>query len=245
MIYALGDDLLAAPFDVERMELTGGPVPMVEDVSRADLSGAANADVSRTGTLVYVPASASGDNTRTLVWVDRTGSEKPVAVPAQRYVYPRLSPDGALLAVAIEAEDDDLWVLNLTRGTSSRLTFTPEPELYAVWTPDGQHLIFGSRSDGDGPNLYRRAVDGTGEAERLTESPDAQEPMAISPNGTQVVFRQVSSQAQGSNDLHLLSLDAPSLSEPLLANDANEWNADIAPDGEWMAYESNASGRLP
>jgi Tol biopolymer transport system component len=225
---------------VARLVVTGGAVPLVEGVSRAGFSGAAHADVAAGlgGALVYLPA-ATGAEARTLVWVDRDGTETPLAAPPRPYLYPRLSPDGMRVAVVAADEEEDLWVWDLARETLRRLTFTPALERYAVWTPDGEGIIFDSQRDG-AANLYRRAADGTGPVERLTESATNQRPQAISPDGRELVYREV---VAGNRDLFRLTLDASGRAAPLVATEFNEWTADLSPDGRWLAYDSAASGQ--
>ena len=240
LVYALGDTLLAVPFDVDRLDVTGGPVPLVEGVSRAFRTGAANADIARTGALVYLPGGGSGAVRRTLVWVDREGNEEPLATPPRPYIYPRLSPDGTRVSLSATDEENDLWTWDLARGTLARLTFTPEGEAYSAWMPDGQRVVFGSSRDGVN-NLYWRAADGTGTVERLTESPNGQNPYTISPDGARVVFRETSPGTGA--DLHVLTLDDERRVAPLIVTEFSEVNAEISPDGQWLAYESNASGQ--
>ena len=182
LVYTLGGTLLAMPFDVDRLEVTGGPVPLVDGVSRAGRTGAANADIARTGALVYLPGEGTGGAIRTLVWVDRQGHEEALAAPPRAYVYLRLSPDGTRVALDTRDEENDLWIWDLRRETLTPLTFAAEEDSYPVWTPDGQRVVFGSWRDGI-PNLYWRAADGTSAVERLTESPNLQLPEAISPDG--------------------------------------------------------------
>ncbi len=228
------------PFDVDRLEVTGGPVPLVEEVSRAVITGAANADMARTGALVYLPGEGSG-GVRTLVWVDRDGTEEALAAPPRDYVYPRLSPNGTQMTLDAQDDEDDVWVWDLTRETLTRLTFAAEADDFGVWTPDGQRVVFSSFRDGRALNIYWRAADGTGAVERLTESPHHQFPQTISPDGTYLVFYEQVPDTR--SDLHVLTLDDDRRVAPLIVTEFSERNAEISPDGRWLAYQSDASGR--
>ena len=236
LVYVLDGTLLAVPFDVDKLEVTGGPIPMAEGVMTAvGFTGAAQFSVSDTGALVYVTGSDLGD--RTLVWVDRDGREEALAAEPRAYAYPRISPDGGRVAVTIFDQETDIWIWDFARETLTRLTVAPGMDLNSVWTPDGRQVAFASDRDGT-PNLYLKAADGTGAVERLTESENAQYTYAFTPDGRQLVFLEIDEQ---NLDLVVLSLEGSP--EPLLATEFSERNGEISPDGLWLAYESNASGQ--
>ncbi|GMR23768.1 MAG: hypothetical protein BMS9Abin37_2232 [Acidobacteriota bacterium] len=237
LIYVSDGTLLAVPFEVDALEVTGGPVSLVEGVMNAvRVSGAAQFSVSDTGSLVYVVGSGS-DTERTLVWVDRDGNEEALAAEPHVYRYPRISPDGGRVALDVADQKLDIWIWDFARETLTRLTFDPAREDYPAWTPDGQRVAFSSLREGP-RKMYWKAADGTGAVERLTESENAQVPYAFSPDG-QLVFRE--SGADQNADLGVLTLDGAT--EPLLATEFDERNAEISPNGRWLAYESNISGQ--
>ena len=248
LVYTAGGTLRAVGFDLDRLETRGTPVPVLPRLVTT-AGGAADFVLATDGTLVYVDAPGAGSfATRTLVWVDRQGREQPVPAPPRAYVYPRLSPDGARVAVSSADQESDIWMWDLARQTLTRLTSDPGTDNYPVWTPDGRRLIFASQRAG-GSNLYWQAADGTGAAERLTESGNQQQPSGVSPDGTRVVFHEVTPMM--GNDLMLLTLDGalrpPSQGSgeprPLLQTQFAERNGIVSPDGRWLAYESNSSGR--
>jgi eukaryotic-like serine/threonine-protein kinase len=242
LIYADGGTLWAVRFDPEKLELMGDAVPVVEHVMTL---AAVNFSVSRLGTLAYAPGSAGGLS-RSLVWVNREGKEERIATPARPFVYPRLSPDGSRVAVSIAEQDNDLWTWDFSGQKLTRLTFGQNGH-FLVWTPDGRQIIFTSVREV--PNLYRRSTDGTGTEERLTNSDRQQRAVAISPDGKRLVFEELT--PAGGYDLMLLDLDSPSTSlgagalrtRPLIQTPFDERNAAISPDGRWIAYDSNDSGR--
>ena len=239
LVYALGGTLLAVPFDVERLAVTGGPVPLVEGVSRAFATGLANADVARAGALVYLPRAGADEASRTLVWVDRDGTEEALAAPSRAYAYPRLSPDGTRVAIDVFDDENDVWVWDLTRETLTRLTFAVERDGFPVWTPDGRRVVFESHRAGEG-NLFAKSADGTGAVERLAESPTHQSPLSMSPDGEWLVFQDGN---EGSRRLALLPSNGEPSWELLLESGFNEQNGELSPDGQWLAYQSNASGQ--
>ena len=263
LVYARENDLYAVAFDANRRQVQGGPVSVIHGVMRPGApqatTGSANYGISNQGTLAYATGFAGGPTQGTLVWVDRAGKEEVIPAPTRAYAYPRISPDGTRVALDIRDQDNDIWIWDLTRQTLTRLTFDPAADSYPVWSPDSRRVVFASTRSGPTNNLYRQAADGTGAPERLTESPNGQLPLAITPDGTELVFREVNLGAGrndlvqgGSNDLMRLlmgSQDAPpshrasKTSTPLIKTKFNETNAEISPDGRWLAYESDESGR--
>jgi eukaryotic-like serine/threonine-protein kinase len=243
LVYIHGTTLLGVPFDAKRLEVSGGPVPLVEGVSQVPLFGTGHFAVSSNGTLVYRPGTSVGGQTRSLVWVDRAGHEQPISAKPRAYQYARLSPDGTKIAVGSADEENDIWLWDLAKETLTRLTFGPASEIYSPWMPDGKHILF---SVGDSAatavrDIFRKAADGTGPIEALSKNKSGGAPSSISPDGKFVVYR--TGLLTEPNDLLLLSLDGSGKSTPLLADPKfHERNGEISPDGRWIAYESDESG---
>ncbi len=237
LVYGRAGTLLAVPFDLVNLEVTGAPVSMVESIGQG--TGTLQFGVSGDGSLAYVPA-ASVRRPRTLVWVDREGREEPVAVEPRSYLYPRISPDGERVALDVRDEEGDIWIWTLGRESLTRFTFDSGGDEYPVWTPDGQRIVFASHRTGM-ENIFWKASDGTGTVERLTDSPSNQVPQSVSPDGKWVVFREAS--APGGYDLGLVSLAPDHVSELLFQTRFRERNGRIAPDGRWLAYQSDESGQ--
>jgi serine/threonine-protein kinase len=179
---------------------------------------------------------------RRLAWVDRSGREEPLPAPERAYRLPRISPDGTRVAIEIDDQEDDIWTWDFGRQSLTRLTFSPEPDGYPVWSPDSRRVIFASAARGP-VNLFWQASDGSGAVERLTESPDVQAPTAMTPDGRHVIFQSPSSGGQG-QDIFMMPLLPPQRAEPLAQTMSNERDGEISPDGRWIAYASNESGRL-
>ncbi len=226
---------MAVPFDLARLEVTNDPVLILEGVRQGNTVDYALSDE---GTLVYVPFRTSGIK-RSLVWVDRKGQEEPLASEQRGYEGPRISPDGSRLAVSVsESGAEDVWIYDLERETLTRLTFDPATDHNPVWTPDGQRIVFNSGRVGPGRNLFWKAADGTGQVERLTTSPNNQTAHSFSPDGKRLVFRDLATR-----DLQVLSMEGERTSQPLFQSQFNENKGMISPDGHWIAYDSNESGR--
>jgi serine/threonine-protein kinase len=248
LLYAVGSTLHAVTFDLKRLAVVGEPVPVVDDVMTN--VGASNYAVSHTGTFVYVPATAT-NRLRSIVWVDRTGRETPVNAPLRQYTALRLSPDGSRGAFSVGTRERDVWVWDFNRETLSRLTFDKSVHERIAWTSDGAAVVFGSQRD-NVSRLFKQRADGSGSVELLTEAPSFPAPSYVAPNGTGIVGTVVSPKTNG--DIVWFPtktrVDSPS-AEPapaltlkaLVATSAIEWNPEISPDGRYLGYQSNESGR--
>ena len=208
--------------------------------------GSAQFSVSDSGSLAYI--SGGTEPTRSLfsalVWVDRKGQEELSAAEPGFYMLSRqqISPDGRHVAIRILGSgNEDVWIYDFARATSTRLTFDAASDGQPVWTPDGRRLVFRSTRDGGEANLFWKAADGTGPVERLTTSPNFQAPYSFSPDGKRLVFIERSSET--GPDIHLLSMEGEPTSQPLLKRPFDEGYPVISPDGRWLAYESNETGR--
>jgi serine/threonine-protein kinase len=237
LVYGAGGTLRAVAFDHDRLEVAGTPVPVLEQVLTS-VEGVVDAAFAANGTMVYVPGSGGPGAARSLVWVDRMGREEPVTMPLRAYSFPRISPDGTRVALAVLDQERDIWIWDFAREELSRFTFGAGVDQYPLWSPDGKRLIFASAGVG-GSNLFWQAADGTGAVEQLTEGPTILLPLAMTPDGNRIIVREVGQQ----DDLMLVPLQPPRRPQPLVETTFGERNAEIAPDGRWLAYESNESGR--
>ena len=255
-MYATAGTLRAVRFDLARLEVVSDPVPVVDQVMTTP-QGQANFALSRQGTLVYVPGGAAAPSAqpRSLVWVNRQGREEPIKAPPRPYAVARLSPDGTRVALDIRDQTNDIWTWDLGRQTLTPLNLDPAADQSPVWTPDGRRIIWASTRGGGTPNLYWQAADGTGAAVRLTTSSGAQFPTSMSPDGTQVViFGTPSASATGlfagspaaAPDISVVTPVEGSVGAGTKAAHPVPWrrksNAEISPDGRWIAYQSNESG---
>ena len=137
-------------------------------------------------------------------------------------------------------QEADIWTWDVRRETLTRLTFDPGFDTAPLWTAEGRRVVFSSVRAG-AANLFWKAADGTGAAERLTDSPNRHFPHAFSPDGTRLVFNELV--VGTGRDLVMMSLEGDRAAEVLLGTEFNEHNGEISPDGNWLAYQSNASGR--
>ena len=241
IVYGVDGTLRAVPFDLNRLELTGDPISVLEGVM-SHAGGAVQFSLSADGSLVYGAAGPPGGAQRTLVWVDRQGREEPLALSPAPYQTVRLSPDGTRVVTDISGENPDLWVSDLARpGTLSRVTTEPAADFSPLWTPDGERVVFSSSREGPW-GLFWKAADDRGDVERLVTVEDAAIfPYGWSPDGETLVVTTRSPNT--GNDLSVVSMEGERAWEPLLHTEASESTPAISPDGQWIAYTSDETGQ--
>jgi serine/threonine-protein kinase len=239
LVYGQGGSLMAVPFDPRRLAIMGEAVPVVEGVLQSPSTGAAQYSLSATGSLIYIPGGVQADQ-RGLVWVTRNGAEHPVAAPARAYVYPRLSPDGQRVGVGITEEDSQIWLYDFSRETLTRITFEGHQNLNAIWTPDGKWVAI--QSNREGPlNIFWQRADGSGGLEHLITSEYNNFPMSFSPDGQLLAFGEVNPTT--GYDIWVLRL-SDRKAQPFLRTPFNESAPRFSPDGHWLVYISDETGRF-
>jgi serine/threonine-protein kinase len=231
LAYAAAGSLRVVPFDLESLEVTGTPRTVITGLAMS-ATGAANFDVARDGTLVYVHGDFD-NRLSTLVWVDRHGGESDIGAPPFRYRQPRLSPDGSRVAFGTPR---DLGIWNFSSRTL--LWLGVGPALLPVWTPDGRSLIFASGRTK--ATMYSQPIDGSHPAKTLAKSPNSQFPSTVSPDGTHLVFRENGA----SPNLMLLDLTGRGSTQPMFEKPVQgRPGAEFSSDGRLLVYQSNESGQ--
>ena len=230
--------LMAVRFDPQRLTVTGAPVPVVEGVLHYASNATAQYSISATGSLVYVPGGAQAAP-RKLVWVDRQGMEQALPAPARIYLAPRLSPDGHRVAVGIAESELNIHVYDLSRNTLTPLTHGIANAVPSWMLPDGTRIAFESNTDGR-LNLFWQLADFSGGLKRLTISENQQIPSSWSPDGQLLAFCEHNPTT--GYDIWVLRIsDLKAL--PILRESFNEVTPQFSPDGRWLAYVSDESGR--
>jgi len=248
LLFLRGQTLMAQPFNLGRMELSGEPQPIAEHIAVNGASVRAMFSASETGTLVYQSGEAStGWN---LVWWGREGKQMEAIAQASRYIGPSLSPDGARFAVTIFVGNQgiaDIWVFDLARATRTRLTFTNVTtnanQGGATWTPDSKTIFYSSVSKGVF-QIYAKAADGSSSERLVLESADATAyPRSVSPDGRYLVYQRRLNQHETGDHIWALPLSGDGKPFPIVQDAFDERAPTVSPDGKWLAYQSNESGR--
>jgi eukaryotic-like serine/threonine-protein kinase len=223
--------------DLDRGQMIGEVEEFSADVDRH--LGHAALSVSRSGTLAYA-AGESPDHR--LLWVDRNGHDAGVVGAVDGWRDVALSPDGSRLAVQrIVPGANDIWTIDLARGVPSRFTFSPDVDDDPVWSPDGQTIAFSSIRDGI-PGIYQKRMSGgTGDTELLFTNHTPIHPMSWSPDGRFLLFEQTD--PKSASDVWVLPLQGDRTPQAYLATSFSESDAQFSPDGAWVAYSSDESGR--
>ncbi|MBI3049633.1 MAG: serine/threonine-protein kinase [Acidobacteria bacterium] len=236
LVFVRGTTLMAVPFDVDRLEVTGDPVALLEDIRRIS---AADFWFSENGTLVYVPGAGSAGGWA-LARVERDGREEALAMEPRNYTMPSVSPDGGRVAVVAAG---DIWIYELRRGTTTRLTFDPASDVTPLWTVDGERVVFSSNREKT-YDIYWTRADGTGTVERLTTGSQHEFPYGWGNGGRALVFNECRTPTQaGPCHISTLSTEGERQTKVLLQTKFNDVYPTVSGDGRWLAYESNASGR--
>jgi Tol biopolymer transport system component/predicted Ser/Thr protein kinase len=238
VVYARGGSLYAVPFDVASREVTGPAVKVLDGVLMSTNTGSAYFDVSKTGSLAYATGASEG-GARTVVWVDRRGTEEPLPLSPRSYLFPRISPDQKTLAIEVEGATHNLYSYDLARGVLTKLT-TDGLSHAPVWAADGQTLCYRSWKAGR-MTMWQMPADRSGPDVRLTEIAGSQSAVAVSADGRYLTFNQMAAGAP--MRAYVLPLAGPGTPQPIEESRFAVASAKFSPDGRFVAYCSNESGR--
>jgi serine/threonine protein kinase/Tol biopolymer transport system component len=241
LVFVADGGLRAVSFDPSAVAVGANPVPIVEGV--ATTGGFAQFAASPSGNLVYAPAGEhqSSLSQRSLVWVDRSGREQPLGIPPRPFAAARLAPGEQRIALDIGATgfEHAIWLWDVHRQTLTPLNTAAGDETQPIWTLDGSRIIFRSERGGS-PNIYWQPSDGSGSAEPLFATPRPQFPYSLSPDGKRLFLAQLNPPTQA--DIGVLTLQERR-TEVLIQTAFQEFAPEASPDGRWLAYQSNESGR--
>ncbi len=244
LLFIRESTLMAQPFNAAKMELSGEPRPIAQGVSSypSELGPTAYAAFSTsTGHLIY----RTGDQQTTrLTWFDRSGKSLGAISEPGGYIEPSLSMDGKKV---LFGRDDgtgsgDIFILDPSRGGTTRLTFDAAPDFTSVFSPDGSQVVFGSSRSGLG-DVYRKASSGAGNDELILKGKGVGAfPNSWSRDGKYLIYEMTGS-VKTKSDLWVLPMVGEPTPFPYLESEFFESHAQFSPDGRWVAYSSDESGR--
>jgi eukaryotic-like serine/threonine-protein kinase len=240
LIFARQRTLLGQRFDRGGLKTVGDPFPIAENLPVAG-NALANFTVSSNGMLVY---RATGVTLNRLVWLDRTGRELQEVAPPADYRAPALSPDGTRIAIRRrenEGSNIDVWVIDPGRGTTTRFTFDPADDSNPLWSPDGSQIVWVSTRGGS-EALWSRSASGLGQDEKVVETGANSAATDWSGDGSTLLF-QCANPKTGV-DVYAVAMKGDRKPRVIIQTPFNENRAHLSPDGRWIAYQSDESGRV-
>jgi serine/threonine-protein kinase len=241
LVYVNNGTLFAVPFDAKRLEVRGTPTPVLEDVAYSAANGSAQIDFSPTGALVYRSSKAERGLV-TVQWLDESGNTRPLLPVPGNYLSPTLSPDGSRLALI---SGGDIWLYQLGNGSMTRLTFGGGYS-NPLWTVDGRYILFRALSQ-HARGIWWIRSDGIGQPQSLTQSNNPQLPCSFSADGKRLAFNEQSPVT--GDDIWTVPVENTSSGlragrpELFLQTPFHERGPAFSPDGRWIAYQSNESGK--
>lgn len=246
LLFLRDQTLLAQPFDPDSLKLSGTATPMAEHIAINDATSVPEFSASNNGVLVYQTGEARG--AWDLLWFDRSGQQLGVIAQQEPYYYPSLSPDESRVAVSLfngSQGTANIWILDTKRGTKSRLTFGSGTQLASQWSRDSKTIYYTSDTSG-GRHIFSRPADGSGTEQVLLRTPEASAEFlnSASSDGKYLVYaRQIANDPHKNSDIWALPLFGDRKPFPIVQTPFDDISGTVSPDGKWLAYHNNESGR--
>ncbi len=238
VVYGRNGSLFAVAFDIDRLEVTGQPFRVLDGVMMSRNTGVANYDVSASGELLYVPGQADG-GARTLHWVDRRGRAEQLPLPSRSYLHPRVSPDGRRLAIEIEGSSHDVFVYDFTSGVFTNFT-NDGISHWPIWSPDGRRIGYRSGPMGQF-KLFQMPADRSGPPQRIATPSTSASTGSYDPAGGAMAYTDTTLNQPAK--VMVTTLDGATQPQPLDDTSFIQGSPKFSPNGRWLAYCTNESGR--
>jgi Tol biopolymer transport system component len=240
LLFVRGTNLMALAFDPNNLQVSGTPQPVLDDVHLNPSEGYSNFAVADNGTFIHLTNTESSPPSR-LSWVDRQGTITPLEFPAKNIRDFSLSPDNTRIAVSVsETHSPDIWLYELDRGTTSRFTFSPSSDFGPIWSPDGKTIYYSAESPQF--TIHQRPTNGSRGTELLFKRENDTNPTDVTPDG-KFVLVSYNSNVNTASDIWMLPVDDPSQPQLIFQGPFNESQAKLSPNGRWLSFISNESGR--
>jgi serine/threonine-protein kinase len=240
IVYAGAGSLMAVPFNLKRLEVTGSPVRILDGVVTSDAIGVAQFSFSSSGSLIYATGGPEVYYKK-LMWVDRKGEIRLLPVTPRGFVTAECSPDGKRLALQVRGGNEDVWIYEIEREILTRLTSAGGDNGFPIWTPDSNRVTY-LNSIGGVYALVWKPADGSGFAEKLITSEHRLNPTSWSPDGKMLAFTE--SHLSTGADIWILTIEGERKPQLFLKTSSDETGAKFSHNGRWMAYSSNESGKF-
>jgi Tol biopolymer transport system component/tRNA A-37 threonylcarbamoyl transferase component Bud32 len=242
LLFLRGQTLMAQPFDAVSVKLGGEAFPVAEQVINPAAYRLGLFSASQNGVLVFRTGAGAGSQ---LVWMDAAGKQIGTVSEPGNHFWPRLSPDGKRLAENVQDPQSgniDVWLIDLARGVRTRFTFDPAVDSSPIWSPDGTRIVFYSTRRGHA-DLYIKDASGAGSEELVFESDALKSPTDWSRDDRYIAFTSLDLKGKTGRDIWILPLFGDRKPFPFLQTQFDETGAMFSPDGRWLAYTSNESGK--
>ncbi|MCL4523997.1 MAG: serine/threonine-protein kinase [Acidobacteria bacterium] len=241
LVYARLSDLYAVGFDPGSRRVLGNAVRVVQNVDYANAAATSHFAFSNNGTLVYLAEQGAPGLKSRIVSVDRAGKVTVLPIDVRDFSDPKVSPDGRMVAAHVQDAQNDIWVADPTRGTMSRLSFDPSEDETPLWSPDGRTIMWTATRSGIARGIFRRAADGSGKEELVWTLDKHAHLRDWLPDGKAIILEVQDSKT--GTDIWRLDLGEKPTATPYLQTEFNERNSRLSPDGRWMVYNSDESGK--
>jgi eukaryotic-like serine/threonine-protein kinase len=247
LLFVRDNTLMAQRFNLRSLALEGEAKPVADHVAVNTDTWRGILTASASGELLYQHGAAGGGSQ--LVWYDATGKQGESVLPETAvYSWPTLSPDGSKMAFVLETNGiGDIWVVDIARHTKTHLTFGPLQSGWPVWWPDGKSIVFGYGAT-SGDSFYRQNTDGTGSKEKLLETPGIFAiPSSVSPDGRYIAYMRLEPKSSTGVDIWALPMFPDKSGDqkpfPVVATKFADLTPSFSPDGKWLAYANDETGR--